>query len=60
MLCDVILIRLEGSDSTQLQDALAAVQDSEFIDTCKVFSELLIVEGVRGLSATAFTGVIVE
>lgn len=60
MLGDVVLIRQKRSHTTELQDALAAVEDGQLVNGCKVFAELLIVEGMGNLSATALTGIEVE
>lgn len=60
MLGDVVLVRQKRSYTTELQDALAAVEDGQLVYRCKVFSELLIIKGMRNLSATALTGIEVE
>jgi hypothetical protein len=57
VLGDIKLVRHERTHTAKLQDALAAVEDGKLINRCKVFAQLLIVEGVGDLSATAFTGV---
>ena len=38
------LVRHERTHTAKLQDALAAIKDSQFIDSCKVLTELLIIE----------------
>ena len=60
MLGDIKLVRHERTHTAKLQDALAAVEDGKLVYRCKIFAQLLIVEGVGNLSATAFTGVEVE
>ena len=60
MLRDVVLVRHERSHTAKLQNTLAAVKNGELVYRSKVFAQLLIIEGVRNLSAAAFTGVEVE
>jgi len=57
VLGDIKLVRHERTHTTELQDALAAVEDSKLVYRRKIFAQLLIVEGVGDLSATAFTRV---
>lgn len=57
MLGYIEFVRHKRSHTTELQDTLAAIEDGKLINRCKVFSELLIIEGVGNLSATAFTGI---
>ena len=56
----VKLVRHERTYTTKLQDALATIEDGKLVYRCKVFTELLIIEGVGNLSATALTGIEVE
>ena len=58
MLCDVVLIREERSDTAKLQDALTAIHDCQFILTHKIFTQLLIIQAVGNFPAPAFTGVV--
>ena len=60
MLRDVVLVRHERSHTAKLQNTLAAVQNGELVHRSKVFAQLLIIEGVRNLSAAALTGIEVE
>ena len=60
VLGDIKLVRHERTHTAKLQDALAAVEDGKLVYRCKIFTQLLIVEGVRDLSATVFTRVEVE
>jgi len=54
------LVRHERTYTTKLQDALATVEDGKLVYRRKVFAELLIIERVGNLSATALTGIKVE
>lgn len=60
VLGDIKLVRHERTHTAKLQDALATVEDGKLVYRCKIFAQLLIVEGVGDLSATAFTCVEVE
>ena len=60
VLGDIKLVRHERTHTAKLQNTLAAVKDSKFVYRCKIFAQLLIVEGVRDLSATAFASIEVE
>jgi len=57
MLRDVVLVRHERTHTAKLQNTLAAVQNGELVHCSKVFAQLLIIEGVRNLSAAALTGI---
>ena len=54
---DVVLVRQKGSDTPQLQDALAAIHHCYFIHGHQGLAELLVVQAVRGLTPAAFAGV---
>ena len=58
MLGDVVLVRQKRTNTTQLKDALSAVHDGQFILAHQLFTELLIVERVRGFPTTTLAGVI--
>ena len=58
MFGDVVLVREERPHTTQLEDALAAVHDGQFILAHKLFAELLVVERVGGFPPTALAGVV--
>ena len=58
MLGDVVLVREERPHTAQLEDALAAVHDSQFILAHKLFAELLIVERVGGFPPTVLACVV--
>jgi len=58
VLGDVVLVREERTHTTQLEDALAAVHDGQFILAHKLFAELLVVERVGGFPPTALPGVV--
>lgn len=60
VLRDVVLVRQEGPDAAQLQDALAAVQDRQLVHAGKLLAQLLIIQGVGGLPAPALAGIVVE
>ena len=60
VLGDIKLVRHERTHTAKLQDALTAIEDGKLVYRCKVLAQLLIVEGVGDLSATAFTCVEVE
>lgn len=60
VLCDIKLIGQKRPHAAKLQDALGAVQYGKLIHGSKVFSELLVVETVRDLAPSAFTGIEVE
>ena len=57
VLGDIKFVRHERTHTAKLQDALTSVEDGKFINRCKIFAQLLIVEGVRNLSATAFASI---
>ena len=57
VLREVVLVRKEGTDPAKLKDALAAVQNGQFILAHQLLAELLIIEIVRDFTAPAFTGV---
>ena len=57
MLGDIKLVRHERTHTAKLQDALATVEDGKLVYRCKIFAQLLIVEGVGDLSATALAGI---
>ena len=57
MLGYIKLVRHKRSYTTKLQDALATVEDGKLVYRCKVFTELLIIEGVGNLSASALAGI---
>lgn len=54
---DVVLVRQKGSDTPQLQYALAAIHDCYFIHGHQGLAEFLVVQAVRGLTPAAFAGV---
>ena len=56
----VVLARHKRTHTTKLEDTFAAVEDGKLIYRCKVFTELLIIERVGNLSASALAGIIVE
>ena len=58
VLGDVVLVREERTHTTQLEDALAAVHDGQFILAHKLFAELLVVERVGGFPPTVLAGVV--
>ena len=60
MLGDVVLAGQEGANAPQLQNALASVQYRKLINVHEGLAQLLIIERVGGLTAPAFTGVVVE
>ena len=60
VLRDIKLIGQKRPHAAKLQDALGAVQYGKLIHGSKVFSELLVVETVRDLAPSAFTGIEVE
>lgn len=55
VLGDIKLVRHERTHAAKLQDALTSIEDGKIVYRCKIFAQLLIVEGVGNLSATAFT-----
>ena len=58
MLGDVVLVREERPHTAQLEDALAAVHNGQFILAHKLFAELLVVERVGGFPPTVLAGVV--
>ena len=58
VLGDVVLVREERPYTTQLENALSAVHDSQFILAHKLFAELLVVERVGGFPPTILAGVV--
>lgn len=58
MFCDVVLIREKGTDTAKLEDALAAVEDGQFIYRSQVLPQFLIIEAVGNLAAPVFSGVV--
>lgn len=60
MFRDVVFVRKERTDAAQLQDALAAVHDGDFILRHELLPQLLIIERVGGFPPTALAGVVVE
>ena len=57
VLRDIEFIGQKRPHAAKLQDALGAVQYGKLIHGGKVFSELLVVETVRDLAPSAFTGI---
>ena len=57
MLGYIVLVRHERTHTTKLEDTFAAVEDGKLIYRCKVFTELLIIERVGNLSASALAGI---
>ena len=60
VLGDIKLVRHERTHTAKLQDALATVEDGKLVYRCKIFAQLLIVEGVGSFPPTILTGVVVE
>ena len=58
VLGDVVLVREERPHTAQLEDALAAVHNGQFILAHKLFAELLVVERVGGFPPTVLAGVV--
>ena len=57
MLGDIVLVRQEGSNTSKLQDAFASVHNCQFILAHQILTQLLIVQTVGYLTATAFASV---
>ena len=54
----VATIRHKWSDTTKPQDTFTSIQNFQFINRSQVFSELLIVQGMRSFTPTVFASVI--
>ena len=57
VLGNIVFIGQKRADTPKLQDALAAVHDSQLVLAHKLLAQFLIVEGMGNLPPPAFTGV---
>ena len=57
VLCQIVLIRQEGTDASQLQYAFAAVHNSQFITAHELLAQLLVVGSVAWTIASCIRGI---
>ena len=53
VLGDVVFLRQKRPYAPELEDALASVQNRQFVDAHELFTELLVVQGMGNLPAPA-------
>lgn len=57
MLCDVVLVREERTNASELKNALAAVHDGKLVLAHQLLAELLVIEAMRCFPAPALAGI---